>query len=218
VTVTRTGGGGTVEEVTIKEHGSDYAEDEGYDTTGGHGYRVCKIDITGVGGVITGVTLHDEGVGYTTGVVPLQVVGDGHGASVSVTTIDNNIMSVDFNDKLFTVLAGVTDHTFSITVPNKFADHTDLDFGGNDMTVTKLAGRQMQEIWKSFDLSDTEVRTTTAGSVPYNFILKRLNGDPTKAALCYDVTNPSASFVTINAGCPEGTGNIFSSWETVLLP
>ena len=91
--------------------------------------------------------------------------------------------------------------------------HTDSFFGGDEITATKLIGRQMQQIWASGDPSDTEVRTTTTGSVPYNFIIIRIDDDdPTKAALCYDMYNPDADFETILEDCPEGSVTIYSSY------
>jgi len=210
VKVTSTGAGGVVTGISLTAIGSAYTAAVGVATTGGSGAG-CTVDITTGGEIDTLDPITTEGSGYVVGTYA-TTGGAGSRATIQVATVtSNNLISSDFNGKSFSVIR-IDDDTFTITLP-KTATNTDATFGGGAMTATKLTGRHMQEIWGAVagQASDLAVRTTSTGSVPYNFIIKRLVvGDPTKAALCYDKTDPNALFATIDANCPAGGGNIVS--------
>lgn len=105
----------------------------------------------------------------------------------------------------FTV-SGVAANTFQVTLAGTATSGGTL--GGTLGVVRKFNGQGMGTLWKSDDASDVAVRQTTAGSFVYNFIIRRIASDLTNdtAELCYDKTNRSATFATINAA-PEG-GNV----------
>jgi hypothetical protein len=54
------------------------------------------------------------------------------------------------------------------------------------------------------------VRQTSIGTIPYNYIIRRISTDASNntAEICYDGTNNSAVFTTINAATAGGLGNI----------
>lgn len=82
--------------------------------------------------------------------------------------------------------------------------------GGSVGIVRKIGARGMATLWKSGDASDVAVRVTNAGSKAYNFIIRRISTDVSNntGELCYDKTNASATFATINAAVAGGAGNI----------
>lgn len=106
----------------------------------------------------------------------------------------------------FTVTAVGSVTTFDITMPRNATSGT--AFGGTVGVVRKVIGRGMASIWKTGDASDNAVRVTSAGSKSYNFVIRRLSSDVAKAEVCYDSTNRSATFATINAAAEGGSGNV----------
>lgn len=105
-------------------------------------------------------------------------------------------------------ISGVTANTFTITLARNATSGGTL--GGAIGVVRKFNGQGMGTVWKSDDASDVAVRQTTAGSQVYNFIVRRIASDLTNdtAEICYDKTNRSATFGTINAAPEGGSGNI----------
>jgi hypothetical protein len=98
----------------------------------------------------------------------------------------------------------------SFTVVAARAATSSGTLGGTIGTVFKVNAIGMATLWKSGDTSDAAVRVTNAGSKAYNFIIRRISTDASHntAELCYDKTNASASFATINAAAAGGAGNI----------
>lgn len=60
----------------------------------------------------------------------------------------------------------------------------------------QIIGRAMSTVWTAADGADSAVRTTSGATRKYNFIIKQVSG---VWNLCYDKTNRSATFATINA-------------------
>lgn len=80
-------------------------------------------------------------------------------------------------------------------------------FGGASCTVKKVLSRGMSTLRTGVDLADTNVRTTSAGSAKYNFIIKKSGSE---FYVCYDVTTPNQTFVNINTNAtslPGTNGN-----------
>lgn len=107
----------------------------------------------------------------------------------------------------FTIVTAAA-NSFTITMPHSATSNGTL--GGANGLVRKYNGSGMATFWTSGQVSDSAVRTTNAGSKPYNFIVRRRASDVTNntAELCYDKTNRSATFATINAAAEGGAGNI----------
>lgn len=111
----------------------------------------------------------------------------------------------------FEVLAAPapTANTFAITLPSNATSSS--NFGGSLCIVRKFTGAGMSTVWTNAAASDAAVRKTTGGSKSYNFIIKKnlTGGGATEGYICYDQTNRSATFATINAATAVGlTGNI----------
>ncbi|MFH1222954.1 MAG: hypothetical protein V1647_01255 [Pseudomonadota bacterium] len=163
----------------------------------------------------TPVAADNNGFASTNGSSIITVASTGHGLSdgdlvefsgVVFPVGTANFTPSDFNSVLYAITLVDVDH-FTITAPRN-ANASNTGFGGNTITATKLNGRGMSTIWTTGDPSDTDVRITSAGSAPYNFIIRTLISDPTKCEICYDKTSASAGFVTINAAPEGGSGNI----------
>lgn len=103
-----------------------------------------------------------------------------------------------------------TGTTFTITLPRNASSNGTL--GGSSGSVQKVSGRGMGTIWTNSQASDSAVRQTNFGSRAYNFIIKKgLTGAATASDgyICYDKTDRSATFATINAATAVGTsGNL----------
>jgi len=104
------------------------------------------------------------------------------------------------------VLSTPTSTTFTVALLKNASSSGSL--GGNNGSLTKITGRGLGTLWKTGDASDSSVRQTGFGSKNYNFIIRRKASDSSKAEVCYDKTNNSASFLTINASPENGSGNI----------
>jgi hypothetical protein len=106
----------------------------------------------------------------------------------------------------FVVLTVPTVNSFTIQLRRNATQNG--TFGGTIGVVQKFNGRGMATLWKTGDASDSSVRVTSVGSRSYNFIIRRLASDSTKAELCYSSSDRSASIATINAVVEGGFGNI----------
>lgn len=111
----------------------------------------------------------------------------------------------------FEVLAAPapTANTFAINLGKNATNSS--NFGGSLCIVRKFTGAGMSTVWVSADPSDAAVRKTTGGTKSYNFIIKKglTGGGATEGYVCYDQTNRSATYATINAATSVGlTGNI----------
>ncbi len=109
----------------------------------------------------------------------------------------------------FTISA-VTATTFTINLGKNATNSS--NFGGSLCIVRKFSGSGFSSIWVSANPSDSAVRQTTGGNKTYNFIIKKGltgAGNANEGYVCYDTTNRSAAFATINAATAVGTtGNI----------
>jgi len=160
----------------------------------------------------TPVAVDNNGFATTNGSATITITATAHGLTngsmvrldgVSFTVGTANFTPSDFNSEHFTITVTDANH-FTITGPRN-ANATTAAFGGNGITATNLNGRGMSTIWNTGDPSDSAVRTTSIGSAPYNFIVRQLLSDPAKCEICYDWTDASATFATIDAA-PEGGG------------
>ena len=80
-------------------------------------------------------------------------------------------------------------------------------FGGSLATLTRVTGRATSSIWVLADGTDAAVRTTSLSTRACNFIVKV---SASKGYVCYDSTNCSATFATIDAATtfPSVNGNV----------
>jgi hypothetical protein len=108
----------------------------------------------------------------------------------------------------YTIVTVPNANSFTLTMPRLASSGG--TFGGSVATVRKVNGRGMATLWKSGNVSDAAVRVTSAASKQYNFVIRRRASDATNntAELCYDTSNRSATFATINAVPEGGSGNI----------
>jgi hypothetical protein len=106
------------------------------------------------------------------------------------------------------VIQSVTANTFTLTLARNATSGN--VFGGSAGTVRKYNGSGMSNFWTAGQASDVAVRQTSAGTKKYNFIIRRISTDVSNqtAELCYDKTNATALFATINAAPAGGSGNI----------
>jgi hypothetical protein len=112
---------------------------------------------------------------------------------------------------VFTLATVPTANTFTISLAPGVASSGGT-LGGSLCVVKKYSGAGMSTIWTSANPSDASVRTTSGGSKSYNFIIKKGltgAGSASEGYLCYDTTNRSAVFATLNAATAVGAnGNI----------
>lgn len=101
------------------------------------------------------------------------------------------------------VVTAISGLTFTVNLPRNATSGN--AFGGNIGYMQKVGPRGFGLIWKSDDASDVAVRQTNAGTLKYNFIIRRIASDSSNdtAEVCWSKTNRSATFATINAA-PEG--------------
>ncbi len=107
-------------------------------------------------------------------------------------------------------LASGSGSSFTIVMSTTAGSNGTL--GGATCVIRKFSGAGVATVWTSADPSDSAVRKTTGGSKSYNFIIKKGltgAGSASEGYACYDTTNRSATFATINAATAVGlTGNI----------
>jgi hypothetical protein len=87
--------------VEVTNGGTGYTTEPEVRFVGGSGHSVAARATVNANGVITGVQIHDEGMGYAVGIPPtVQFVGTGSGAIATVTPTDRAALNVDldFND------------------------------------------------------------------------------------------------------------------------
>ncbi|MEI6079711.1 MAG: hypothetical protein WCQ53_03630 [bacterium] len=171
------------------------AAGNGYTTgdiiTIGGGGNGATATVTAAAGNVIALALTTAGNGYVVS-NSNATTGAGSGCKVNITSVGyTNLLSSDFNGKMFLVTDASDPNSFKISV-SRVSTFTTLAFGGAGMTFNKVTSRQMEQIWQT---SDPQYNgTTTSGSYPYNFIIK------TDGSLCYDKVIPSQTYANIAAG------------------
>jgi hypothetical protein len=158
-------------------------------------------------------TLGNNVITAVSGSATVTIALTSHGYAVgdilefSQVTASRGFLTSDVNGPL-TVVSVPNANSFTVTYPRVATSSGTL--GGSIAYLRKVNGRGMATLWKSADVSDSAVRATSAGSKTYNFIIRRIASDVTNntAELCYDKSNRSATFATINAAPTGGSGNI----------
>jgi hypothetical protein len=128
------------------------------------------------------------------------------GDVISVTNLigDKGWAASEINSELI-VATVPTATTITVTMPRN-ATKTGT-FGGAAGSLRKVLNRGLGRIWVLADGSDAAVRVANPRGKSYNFIIKVSGG---AGYVCYDQTNRSALFATIDAATtfPGLTGNV----------
>lgn len=105
----------------------------------------------------------------------------------------------------FYVLSTPTGTTLTIALP-RAATSTGTT-GSNAGSLVRVDGHGLGTLWGEGDPSDVAVRVASGGSRAYNFIIRQAESAG-EAEVCWDKTNRSATFATIDAAPTGGAGDI----------